>query len=57
MTPGRDTGGKPVVALLLDEPRVVCRIGAEIVIAHDLCPYRGMTLSQGLSSGRSIACV
>ncbi|MFT8711314.1 Rieske 2Fe-2S domain-containing protein [Komagataeibacter rhaeticus] len=52
----RDVGDRPVAAMLLDEPLVVYRAGEDIVIAHDLCPHRGVPLSLGSGDGGSIAC-
>ncbi|MCE2564520.1 aromatic ring-hydroxylating dioxygenase subunit alpha [Komagataeibacter sp. FNDCF1] len=52
----RDIGDRPVAAMLLDEPLVVYRAGEDIVVAHDLCPHRGVPLSLGSGDGTGIAC-
>jgi len=51
-----DLGAGPVGAVLLDQPLVVYRSGAEIVVADDLCPHRGVPLSMGAQDGDGIRC-
>jgi len=52
----REVAESPLAVRLLDEPLVVYRAGAEIVIAADLCPHRGTPLSAGIGDGVTVAC-
>lgn len=52
----RDLDAGPLAAGLLDQPLVVYRAGAEIVVADDICPHRGVKLSLGAATARGIAC-
>lgn len=52
----REVGAAPLSAKLLDEPVVVYRAGAEIVVANDICPHRGVPLSMGSSDGQGVTC-
>jgi phenylpropionate dioxygenase-like ring-hydroxylating dioxygenase large terminal subunit len=45
-----------VSAKLLDEPLVVYRVGAETVVANDICPHRGVPLSLGKHDGSGVHC-
>jgi vanillate O-demethylase monooxygenase subunit len=47
----REVRAGPVSATLLDEPLVVYHAGEETVVAHDLCPHRGVPLSMGRQDG------
>jgi phenylpropionate dioxygenase-like ring-hydroxylating dioxygenase large terminal subunit len=47
----------PVGAVLLDQPLVVYHSGAEIIVADDLCPHRGVPLSMGARDGNGIRCI
>ncbi|MCX4092400.1 aromatic ring-hydroxylating dioxygenase subunit alpha [Nocardia sp. alder85J] len=53
----REVTAAPIAATLLDEPLVVYRAGAEIVVANDLCPHRGTPLSAGRGDGATVACL
>ena len=46
----------PVAATLLDAPLVVYRAGAEIVVADELCPHRGVPLTMGATDGHALTC-
>ncbi len=50
-------GPGPMGAMLLDQPLVLYRSGAELVVADDLCPHRGVPLSMGSRDGEGIRCV
>ncbi len=52
----REVSQQPVAAKLLDFPLVVYRIGGEAVVAHDLCPHRGVPLSLGRVDADGIVC-
>ncbi|MBL7488280.1 aromatic ring-hydroxylating dioxygenase subunit alpha [Frankia sp. AgB1.9] len=52
----REVGDQPVAARLLDERLVIYRAGAEVVVARDICPHRGVPLSMATGDGQSIAC-
>jgi phenylpropionate dioxygenase-like ring-hydroxylating dioxygenase large terminal subunit len=52
----RDVVDVPLAATLLDEPLVVYRAGAAIVVANDICPHRGVPLSMGTGDGTTVAC-
>lgn len=52
----RDVVAAPLAAILLDEPLVVYRAGAEVVVANDICPHRGVPLSMGTGDGSTVAC-
>ncbi|ADP81965.1 aromatic ring-hydroxylating oxygenase subunit alpha [Pseudofrankia inefficax] len=52
----REVGDQPVAARLLDERLVIYRSGAEVVVARDICPHRGVPLSMATGDGQSIAC-
>ena len=52
----QDVVAAPVAAILLDEPLVVYRSGAEVVVANDICPHRGVPLSLGTGDGSAVAC-
>ena len=46
----------PFKAMLLDEPLVLYRLGAELVAARDVCPHRGVPLSMGSADGAGVVC-
>jgi vanillate O-demethylase monooxygenase subunit len=46
----------PIGAVLLDQPLVVYRSGADLIVADDLCPHRGVPLSMGWQDGDGIRC-
>ena len=52
----RDVVDAPLSATLLDEPLVVYRTGAAVVVANDICPHRGVPLSMGAGDGTTVAC-
>ncbi len=52
----RELGSAPLAATLLDQPLVVYRAGAELVVAGDICPHRGVPLSRGMGDGQTVAC-
>ena len=52
----RDVQAGPVSAKLLDERLVVYRSGAEIIVAQDLCPHRGVPLSMGKYASDGVVC-
>jgi vanillate O-demethylase monooxygenase subunit len=51
-----EVSGAPVKARLLDQPLVIYRIGAEIVVAPDQCPHRGVPLSMGRMGKDGVIC-
>ncbi|MEW1719096.1 aromatic ring-hydroxylating dioxygenase subunit alpha [Streptomyces sp. NPDC093109] len=52
----REVGGRPVAVRLLDETLVAYRVDGEAVVAHDICPHRGVPLSLGGGDGAGITC-
>lgn len=52
----RDVGDKPLSTKLLDEPLVIYRAGAELVVARDICPHRGVPLSMGTQVEGGVTC-
>ena len=52
----RDVEAGPVSAKLLDERLVVYRSGAEIIVAQELCPHRGVPLSMGKYANDGVVC-
>ncbi|MCK9896253.1 aromatic ring-hydroxylating dioxygenase subunit alpha [Frankia sp. AgB32] len=52
----REVRDQPVTARLLDERLVLYRAGAQVVVARDLCPHRGLPLSMGAGDGQTLAC-
>ncbi len=52
----REIENGPVAARLLDERLVVYRQGGEVVVAHELCPHRGVPLSMGKYDGEGVVC-
>lgn len=51
-----DVRERPVSAQLLEQPLVLYRSGAQIVVAADRCPHRGMRLSLGECRDGSLVC-
>jgi phenylpropionate dioxygenase-like ring-hydroxylating dioxygenase large terminal subunit len=43
----RDIAPSPASAMLLDAPLVIYRVGAQTIVADDLCPHHGVPLSLG----------
>jgi phenylpropionate dioxygenase-like ring-hydroxylating dioxygenase large terminal subunit len=52
----RDVAPGPVAATLLDAPLVIYRVGAQTIVADDLCPHRGVPLSLGRHDEGGIVC-
>ncbi|GAA2682268.1 aromatic ring-hydroxylating dioxygenase subunit alpha [Streptomyces lunalinharesii] len=52
----REVGDRPVAVRLLDETLVAYRVDGTVVVAHDICPHRGVPLSLGAGDGRGITC-
>lgn len=52
----REIGEHPIPVRLLDETLVIYRAAQEIVVAHDICPHRGVPLSAGSGDGMTISC-
>ena len=52
----RDVGDQPVAAKLLDEPLVIYRAGAGLIVARDICPHRGVPLSLGRGTDEGVVC-
>jgi len=52
----RDVENGPLAAKLLDEPLVVYRSAGTVVVAHDLCPHRGVPLSLGKRDATGLRC-
>nr|MBA2816765.1 HTH-type transcriptional regulator GltC [Candidatus Pantoea persica] len=51
-----DVGPAPMKAVLLDEQLVIYRINQQIVVAKDVCPYRGVPLTLGFHDEHGIIC-
>jgi vanillate O-demethylase monooxygenase subunit len=51
-----DVQDRPVQSRLLDLDLVLFRSGGKAVVARDLCPHRGMTLSRGWVDAGQIIC-
>ncbi len=52
----RDITEQPLRTMLLDMPLVIYKIDAEIIVAKDACPHRGVPLSIGINDGQGIVC-
>jgi phenylpropionate dioxygenase-like ring-hydroxylating dioxygenase large terminal subunit len=52
----REVSYRPLAAKLLDAPLVIYRSGAQVVVADDLCPHRGVPLSMGSGDENGIVC-
>lgn len=52
----REIGDAPTAVRLLDETLVAYRVGGTVVVAHDICPHRGVPLSLGGGDGNGITC-
>jgi phenylpropionate dioxygenase-like ring-hydroxylating dioxygenase large terminal subunit len=51
-----EIGDAPTAVRLLDETLVAYRVGGSVVVAHDICPHRGVPLSLGAGDGTGITC-
>ncbi|MEU1273887.1 aromatic ring-hydroxylating dioxygenase subunit alpha [Streptomyces sp. NPDC005799] len=51
-----EIGDAPAAVRLLDETLVAYRVDGSVVVAHDICPHRGVPLSLGRSEGNGITC-
>ncbi|WP_262063855.1 aromatic ring-hydroxylating oxygenase subunit alpha [Streptomyces sp. STR69] len=51
-----EIGDAPAAVRLLDVPLVSYRVGGNVVVAHDICPHRGVPLSLGSGDGSGITC-
>jgi len=51
-----EVGDTPTAVRLLDETLVSYRVSGNVVVAHDICPYRGVALSLGDGDGSGITC-
>lgn len=51
-----DITEQPYKAKLLDEALVAFRVKGELVVARDVCPYRGVPLSLGCNDGEGVVC-
>ena len=51
-----EVGDAPTAVRLLDETLVAYRVGGSVVVAHDICPHRGVPLSLGRGDGNGITC-
>jgi len=51
-----EIGDAPTAVRLLDETLVAYRVGGSVVMAHDICPHRGVPLSLGGGDGSGITC-
>jgi phenylpropionate dioxygenase-like ring-hydroxylating dioxygenase large terminal subunit len=52
----RDVAPGPASAMLLDAPLVIYRVGAQTIVADDLCPHRGVPLSLGRHEQGGLVC-
>ena len=52
----RDISEQPLGTMLLDMPLVIYKMGAELIVAKDVCPHRGVPLSLGKNDGEGVVC-